>query len=104
MNVQHGGFKFFVIFIVPWTILSDQKNFKIFWMHFGENRPFLLFPCQKLKIQKKFDLKVEKNFFSQKYIFYLNLINLDTFGTLKSVFVSLMQLLRNFDLNQKADL
>jgi hypothetical protein len=27
MNVQHGGFKFFVIFIVPWTILSDQKNF-----------------------------------------------------------------------------
>jgi hypothetical protein len=27
MNVQHGGFKFFVIFIVPWTILSDQKKF-----------------------------------------------------------------------------
>lgn len=66
MNVQHGGFKFFVIFIVPWTILSDQKNFKIFWMHFGENRPFLLLPCKKLKIQKKFDQKVVKNFFSQK--------------------------------------
>ena len=27
MNVQHGGFKFFVIFIVTWTILSDQKKF-----------------------------------------------------------------------------
>ena len=62
-------------------------------MHFGENGPFLLFPSQKLKIQKKFDHK----FFSQKYIFYLNLINLDTFGTLNSVFVSLMQLLENFE-------
>ena len=66
MNVQHGGFKFFVIFIVPWTILSDQNFFYIFWMFFGENRPFLLCPCQKLKIQKKFDHKVEKKLFSQK--------------------------------------
>jgi len=66
MDVQHGGFKFFVIFIVPWTILSDQKIFLIFWMHFGENRSFLLLPCQKLKIKKKFDHQVEKKFFSQK--------------------------------------
>ena len=73
-------------------------------MRFGENRPFLLFPCQKLKIQKKFDQKVEKNFFSQKYIFYPKLNNLDTFGTLKSVFGNFMRFLRNFDLNQKADL
>jgi hypothetical protein len=27
MNEQHGGFKCFAIFIVPWTILSDQKKF-----------------------------------------------------------------------------
>ena len=73
-------------------------------MHFGENRPFLLFPCQKLKIQKKFDHKVEKKFFSQKQIIYLKLNILANFGTLKSVFDNFMRFLRNFDLNQKADL
>jgi hypothetical protein len=54
MNAQHGVFKFFVIFIVPWTILGDQKFFKIFWIDFGENRPFFLFPfsCQKLIFKK----------------------------------------------------
>jgi hypothetical protein len=57
-----------------------------------------------LKIQKKFDYKVEKKFFSLKYIFYLKLVNLETFWNLKSVFGSFMQLLRNLDLNQKADL
>jgi hypothetical protein len=34
MNVQHGGLKVLVIFIVHWTILSDQKilNFlDAFW-------------------------------------------------------------------------
>ena len=34
-------------------------------MNFGENKPFLLFPCKKLKIQKKFDHKVVKIFFSK---------------------------------------
>ena len=74
-----------------------KKIFKFFGCILAKIGNSLLFPCQKLKIQKKFDLKVEKNFFSQKYIFYLNLINLDTFGTLNSVFVSLMQLLENFE-------
>jgi hypothetical protein len=45
MNVQHGGFKYFVIFIVPWTIIGDQKNFLPKIVHF--------YFCQKLKNQKK---------------------------------------------------
>jgi hypothetical protein len=40
-------------FIVPWTILSDQKNFKFFGCILAQNRPFLLLPWQKLKNQKK---------------------------------------------------
>ena len=39
-------------------------------MHFGENRSFLLLPCQKLKNQKKFDQKVVKFFFSQILIIF----------------------------------
>ena len=33
LEAQHGGLKYFVIFIVPWTNLSDQNFFKILWMH-----------------------------------------------------------------------
>jgi hypothetical protein len=62
INGQHGGLKFFVIFIVPWTIFKLKKKFKIFWMHLGKNRPFLLLPCQKLKNQKKMTKKSKKNF------------------------------------------
>ncbi len=63
---------------------------------------FYFFDAQDLKFKKKIGHKIEKNF-SQNF-FNLKLINLDTFGTLKSVFGSFMQLLRDFDLNQKADL
>jgi hypothetical protein len=65
-------------------------------MQFGENRPFLLLPCQE---------HFEKFFFSK----INNISKTDQFehfwDFLKKCFWQfLKQFLRNFDLNQKADL
>ena len=55
-------------------------------MHFGENRPFLLFPCKKLKIQKKFDHKSRKNFFFPKKNNLPKTDQFDQFWDLKKCF------------------
>jgi hypothetical protein len=59
MNVQHGGFKFFVIFIVPWTILSDQKQILNFLDAFWQKKAIFTFAMPKTKKSKK----SLKNFF-----------------------------------------
>jgi hypothetical protein len=49
MNVQ---FKFFVIYIVPWTIPSDQKNLKFFRCILAKIGHFYLNP-KKVELVKK---------------------------------------------------
>jgi hypothetical protein len=56
-------------------------------MHFGENKPFLLLPCQKLK---KFDLKVVKIFFFSKINNLPKIDQFDRFLGAKNVLLAIL--------------